>query len=70
MSPDLDLTPVNVGFDLRRHPAVVAVPTSTRWVRYVHGQRIVQSRGDAKRCVRALRAAGYRAALSWAVSPN
>ena len=57
--PDLSLTPIDVGFDLRRHGMVAIVPAATRSVAYdVVGERRIVT-GDLPTIRRALEEAGY-----------
>jgi hypothetical protein len=65
--PDLDITDLSVGFDLRLHPEMqVFIPRLTRSVRYTDPEtresRMV--RGAMSHITRALRVAGYRPCIT------
>lgn len=60
--PDLDVTPLSVGFDLRVQGTLVAVPESTRWVRYDLDGEVREVIGTREQVIAALTAAGYEVA--------
>lgn len=61
---DLSVLPIDVGFDLRLHDMVVAVPASATSAAYDSNgeERVV--RGTVDQVVAALQAAGYQARAS------
>ena len=59
--PDLDLTPLTVGFDLRVHDIIVSVPTAARWVRYMRRDTVIDLVNvPMAAMLSSLRAAGYQ----------
>jgi hypothetical protein len=57
--PDLDVTPLSVGFDLRAQGMAVALPAGTRVVRFDRGGAAHTAIGDRATLRAALTAAGY-----------
>lgn len=57
--PDLDLTPLSVGFDLRKHDMRVSLPATARHVRFDAGGETRELIGTTVELVKALEAAGY-----------
>ena len=60
---DVDLTPLTIGFDLRRYNVIVDLPLDTKSVRYTVDGRTWRAEGNPRDLARILRKAGFRLML-------
>jgi hypothetical protein len=64
MNPDLDLTPLTIGFDLRLHSIEVSLPSEARSVRYDLKGETKLIEGSTVVLTKALRKAGYKVKIA------